>query len=113
MSSYRLRIALALKKLEAEQAFVHLARNGCEQNAPGYRAINPQGRVPALELDDRTILIQSAVILEYLEEVYPTLLWPGAHAGRCLSPAAALRCTAVRGAAGSISAHSPRGASCR
>jgi maleylacetoacetate isomerase/maleylpyruvate isomerase len=71
-SSYRVRIALALKGLEAEQAFVHLVRNGGEQNAPGYRAINPQGRVPALELDDSAILIQSPAILEYLEEVYPT-----------------------------------------
>lgn len=71
-SSYRVRIALALKKLEAEQAFVHLVRNGGEQNAPSYRAINPQGRVPALELDDGSILIQSPAILEYLEETYPT-----------------------------------------
>ena len=53
-SSYRVRIALALKEIEAEQVFVHLVRNGGEQNAPDYRAINPQGRVPALELDDGT-----------------------------------------------------------
>jgi maleylacetoacetate isomerase/maleylpyruvate isomerase len=66
-----LRIALALKNLEPEQAFVHLVRNGGEQNAPAYRAINPQGRVPALELDDGTVLIQSPAILEYLEEAYP------------------------------------------
>ena len=71
-SSYRVRIALALKKHEAEQAFVHLVRNGGEQNASSYRAINPQGRVPALELDDGSILIQSPAILEYLEEIYPT-----------------------------------------
>jgi maleylacetoacetate isomerase len=70
-SSYRVRIALALKDIEAEQVFVHLVRNGGEQHAPDYRAINPQGRLPALELDDGTILIQSPVILEYLEEVYP------------------------------------------
>jgi hypothetical protein len=31
MSSYRLRIALALKKLETEQAFVHLVRNGASR----------------------------------------------------------------------------------
>ncbi|MXQ14829.1 maleylacetoacetate isomerase [Microvirga makkahensis] len=70
-SSYRVRIALALKQVEAEQAFVHLVRNGGEQNESGYRAINPQGRVPALELDDGSVLIQSPAILEYLEEVYP------------------------------------------
>jgi maleylacetoacetate isomerase/maleylpyruvate isomerase len=70
-SSYRVRIALALKEVEAEQTFVHLVRNGGEQNSPAYRALNPQGRVPALALDDGTILIQSPAILEYLEEVYP------------------------------------------
>nr|WP_324617452.1 glutathione S-transferase N-terminal domain-containing protein [Microvirga alba] len=71
-SSYRVRIALALKKVEAERAFVHLVRHGGEQNVPNYRAINPQGRVPALTLDDTEVLIQSPAILEYLEEVYPT-----------------------------------------
>ncbi|WP_244442325.1 MULTISPECIES: hypothetical protein [unclassified Bradyrhizobium] len=39
-SSYRLRIALALKGIEAEQAFVHLVRG--EQHAEAYRALNPQ-----------------------------------------------------------------------
>jgi len=70
-SSYRVRIALALKNLEVVQVPVHLVRNGGEQNAPAYRAINPQGRVPALELDDGTIIAQSPAILEYLEEAYP------------------------------------------
>jgi maleylacetoacetate isomerase/maleylpyruvate isomerase len=70
-SSYRVRIALALKNIEAEQAFVHLVRNGGEQNAPAYRAINPQGRVPALALDEHTIITQSPAILEYLEEAHP------------------------------------------
>ena len=70
-SSYRVRIALALKNIEAEQAFVHLVRNGGEQNAPAYRAINPQGRVPALALDAQNVITQSPAILEYLEEAYP------------------------------------------
>jgi maleylacetoacetate isomerase/maleylpyruvate isomerase len=82
-SSYRVRIALALKKLEAEQAFVHLVPGGGQQNAPGYRAINPQGRVPALELDDGTVIIQSPAILEFLEEAYPTpALLPSDTVGR-------------------------------
>ncbi|EIM24769.1 maleylacetoacetate isomerase [Microvirga lotononidis] len=70
-SSYRVRIALALKNIEAEQAFIHLVRNGGEQNAPAYRAINPQGRVPALALDAQNVVTQSPAILEYLEEAYP------------------------------------------
>ncbi|MBY0257971.1 maleylacetoacetate isomerase [Methylobacterium sp.] len=70
-SSYRVRIALALKGLTADAVPVHLVRGGGEHHQPSYRAINPQGRVPALELDDATVLIQSPAILEYLEETHP------------------------------------------
>ncbi len=70
-SSYRVRIALALKGLDVDQAFVHLVRNGGEQNRETYRAINPQGRVPTLVLDDGTPLTQSSAIIEYIEETHP------------------------------------------
>ena len=70
-SSYRVRISLALKGLTADAVPVHLVRGGGEHHQPAYRAINPQGRVPALELDDATVLIQSPAILEYLEETHP------------------------------------------
>ena len=69
-SSYRLRIALALKGIAVEQAFVHLLRG--EQQSAAYRALNPQGRVPTLVLGDGTVLIQSPAIIEYLEEVFPS-----------------------------------------
>jgi glutathione S-transferase len=36
-----------------------------------YRAINPQGLVPALALDDGTVLPESEVIVEYLEDRFP------------------------------------------
>ncbi len=70
-SSYRVRIALALKNIEVEHRFVHLVRDGGEQHSDAYRAINPQGRVPSLELDDGRILTQSPAIIEYLEEAFP------------------------------------------
>ena len=38
---------------------------------PEYEAINPIGKVPALELDDGTTLPESAVIIQYLEDVFP------------------------------------------
>ncbi len=69
-ASYRVRIGLALKGLRAEYVAVNLAAGGGEQNQPAYRAVNPQGRVPSLEMDGR-VLTQSLAILEYLEEVYP------------------------------------------
>ncbi|SEP50230.1 maleylpyruvate isomerase [Methylobacterium sp. ap11] len=70
-SSYRLRIALALKGLTPDQVPIHLVRNGGEQRGEAYRRINPQGRVPSLVLADGSVLIQSPAIIEYLEEVYP------------------------------------------
>jgi maleylacetoacetate isomerase len=70
-ASYRLRIALNLKQVTVETVQIHLLRNGGEQHTQAYRAINPQGRVPCLVLDDGTTLIQSPAILEWLEETYP------------------------------------------
>lgn len=72
-ASYRLRIALNLKGLTAEQHFIHLRKK--EQTAPGYLAVNPTGLVPALVEGDRT-LTQSLAIIEYLDETHaePALL---------------------------------------
>lgn len=77
-AAYRVRIALNLKGLQAEQRFVHLRRG--EQRAHGYLALNPQGLVPMLEVGDRR-LTQSLAIIEYLEERHPLppLLPPGAE----------------------------------
>ena len=67
-AAFRVRIALNLKKLNYESAFIHLRRG--DQRQPGFLDINPQGLVPALEVDD-TLLIQSLPIIEYLDETYP------------------------------------------
>jgi len=75
-AAYRVRIALNLKAVAYEDAFIHLVRDGGEHLKADYLAINPQGRVPSLQLDDGTVLIQSPAILEYIEETYrePALL---------------------------------------
>jgi maleylpyruvate isomerase len=70
-AAYRVRIALNLKGIEVEHVPVHLTRDGGEQHEPRYRALNPQGLVPALELDDGTVLTQSLAILEYLDAIRP------------------------------------------
>ena len=70
-AAYRVRIGLNLKGLEYRVQPVHLVKNGGEQNTVDYRAINPQGRVPTLILDDGTAIIQSPAILEWLEEAHP------------------------------------------
>ena len=70
-AAYRVRIALNLKGLAYERHEVHLVRDGGEHLKADYRAINPQARVPALELDDGTILTQSPAIREWIEETHP------------------------------------------
>ena len=69
-TSHRLRIALNLKGLDVEYVAVDLRREAHLQ--AGFKAINPQGLVPALVLDDAQVLIQSPAIIEWLEERHPT-----------------------------------------
>lgn len=70
-ASYRVRIALHLKGLAFETIPVHLVKNGGEQHAAAYRAINPEGRVPLL-VDGDFKLGQSLAIFRYLEDTHPT-----------------------------------------
>ncbi len=67
-AAYRVRIALNLKGVSHEAVSVNLLKG--EQREAGYKALNPQMRVPSLDIDGTT-LIQSPAILEYLDEVYP------------------------------------------
>ena len=65
----KLRSYVAEKGIEIEQVLVDL-REGA-QRQPGFRAKNPLGRLPVLELDDGECIAESLPIIEYLEEVYP------------------------------------------
>ena len=67
-AAFRVRIALNLKGLAYEPAFVHLPRG--EHRAPGYGAVNPQALLPTLE-DGGNLFVQSLAIIEYLDETRP------------------------------------------
>ncbi|MGD0290441.1 MAG: maleylacetoacetate isomerase [Candidatus Binataceae bacterium] len=67
-ASYRVRIVASLKGLSYEYVSINLMRG--ESRTPAYEALNPQGRVPALE-DNGRMLAQSLAICEYLEETHP------------------------------------------
>ena len=87
-AAFRVRIALNLKGLPYEPAFVHLAKG--EHREKGYAAVNPQGLLPTLE-DGDARLSQSLAILEYLEETHPQpALLPRDAAGRARVRALAL-----------------------
>jgi maleylacetoacetate isomerase len=67
-AAYRVRIALNLKGIDYDRHSVNLAEGG--QKDPAYRAINPQGFVPMLEIDGLR-LTQSLSIAVYLDQQYP------------------------------------------
>jgi maleylpyruvate isomerase len=81
-AAYRVRIALNLKGIDYETVPVHLLKDGGQQNAEGYRRMNPTGLVPTL-LDGDLAIGQSMAIIEYLEETHPEPpLLPADPAGR-------------------------------
>ena len=45
---------------------------GAENRKTPYTDKNPGGQMPALELDDGSVLAETVVICEYLEEIYPS-----------------------------------------
>lgn len=67
-AAYRVRIALNLKGVDVRHVPHDLRSN--MQNEPAYRALAPQGLVPALEIEG-AILTQSPAILEWIEEQWP------------------------------------------
>jgi glutathione S-transferase len=68
-SPRRVRIFLAEKGVSLPTVQVDL-RNG-EQFSPAFRAINPDCTVPALALDDGTVIADAIAICGYLEELHP------------------------------------------
>ncbi|HVV86672.1 MAG TPA: maleylacetoacetate isomerase [Kofleriaceae bacterium] len=78
-ASYRVRIGLGLKQLAYDYVAVDIVRGGAQgkggQHDDAYRALNPMGQVPTLEIADDGAaplhLVQSLAILEYLDERWP------------------------------------------
>ena len=72
-ATYRVRVALNLKGVEAQERFIDLDTGGQRDDA--FLAVNPLGAVPALrglaDGDDGAVLTQSLSILEFLDETVP------------------------------------------
>ncbi len=67
-TSHRVRIALALKGVTYDYVPVNLLEG--EHRGAAFRAMNPQGLAPAVEVDGH-VLTQSPAILEWIEERWP------------------------------------------
>lgn len=67
--SVKVRIALEEKGLAFEGEILDLQRG--DQHRPGYAKLNPNEVVPTL-VHDGKVLIESTLIIEYLDEAFPT-----------------------------------------
>lgn len=80
-SSWRVRWALGIKRLECEFVAINLLKN--ESESPEHLARNPMGYIPVLEVNDPSrnqpnYLSESMAIIHWLDEKYPTpSLLPG------------------------------------
>ena len=69
LATFRVRMTLNLKGVAYTPIYVDL--DAGQQNAPQFKAVNPQMVIPALVEDDGNVLYQSMAIMEYLNEVHP------------------------------------------
>ena len=69
--SKRVRMALAEKGVEWDSVHLDLSRR--DNLEPEYLKINPNGVVPTLITENGTVIIESTVILEYLDDAYPDI----------------------------------------
>jgi maleylacetoacetate isomerase len=69
LASFRVRVVLNLKGIEAEPVPINLLKG--EQRKDDYKAVNPQMLLPAIDDGKGPILFQSLAIMEYLDEIQP------------------------------------------
>ena len=69
-SPRKVRMFLAEKKItNVEMVEINMMEG--EHKTPEYRAIAPNSRIPALQLDDGTVIMESTAICRYIESLHP------------------------------------------
>ncbi|MEM6305985.1 MAG: glutathione S-transferase family protein [Pseudomonadota bacterium] len=64
-------VAIALKEAGLPFDAVRVDFASAEQTQPEYLALNPKGRVPALVLEEGTVLTETGAILDYIADIAP------------------------------------------
>jgi len=64
-------VAIAIEEAALPYQPVRVDFATAEQTKPEYLAINPKGRVPALRLEDDTILTETGALLDYVAAIAP------------------------------------------
>ena len=70
-SPLKVLIFLKEKDILDQVEVIDLDLGKLEHKTPEYKAIAPNSRVPALKLDDDTIILETTAICRYLESLYP------------------------------------------
>ena len=70
-SPLKVLIFLKEKRIFDQVEVIDLDLGKLEHKTPEYKAIAPNSRVPALKLDDDTIILETTAICRYLESLYP------------------------------------------
>jgi glutathione S-transferase len=70
-SPLKVLIFLKEKGILDQVKIIDLDLGKLEHKTPEYKAIAPNSRVPALKLDDDTIILETTAICRYLESLYP------------------------------------------
>jgi len=70
-SPLKVLIFLKEKAIFDQVEIIDLDLGKLEHKTPEYKAIAPNSKVPALVLDDNTIILETTAICRYLESLYP------------------------------------------
>lgn len=94
--SQKVRIGMTVMGLDYDSRIMNLQKG--EQFAPDYRALNRDAVVPTL-IDDGLVVVESSLILEYLDREHNGgRLMPADRAGRASAQYWLLRCLAIHAA---------------
>ncbi len=64
-------VAIALAEAGLPHTLTKVDFSAAEQTKPDYLAINPKGRVPALVLDDGTVLTETGALMDFIADLAP------------------------------------------